>query len=272
MRRSVRHLATTAGIITLTIVGLLVAWKGAVVVSHAPEYILPAPEVVVARLLRDWRDLGVQSLVTLREILAGFTISLIVGVGTAVGVHASRRLHDLVWPVVLFLQITPQIALAPLLVSWLGIGLGLSVTVITLIAFFPIIVNTYAGLESLPPEMEELGRSMRISRLGFAIRFELPHALPNIAVGARIGMTYAVVGAVIAEFLGSSSGLGYVVVTANGDLDAALMMSALVVLALLGLSLYLVVSFVERVMIPWQVSRRQRDGDVQAAMRLGGGM
>jgi NitT/TauT family transport system permease protein len=175
----------------------------------------------------------------------------------AIILSLSPRVAAALWPSILFAQITPKVAIAPLLLVWLGFGPLPKIVIAFLISFFPILANAYAGLQSIDTETEELARSMHASRLRYFLSFKLPHSLPRILSGARIAITFAIVGAIVAEFVGSDAGLGYLVILAARTLDSSLMLCSIVVLAVLGIGFYGVIVLGERLLIPWHVSRRR---------------
>jgi NitT/TauT family transport system permease protein len=160
-------------------------------------------------------------------------------------------------PALIFVQITPQIAIAPILFLWLGLGLLPKVLIAVLISFLPMLINSYVGFRSLDADVLDLARSMHIGRWKLFTHFELPSALPHIFVGAKIAMTYAVVGAVVAEFMSSNAGLGYIIMVANGLLDGALGLASLIVLSVEGLLLYILLSALERLLTPWHIAQRR---------------
>jgi NitT/TauT family transport system permease protein len=139
---------------------------------------------------------------------------------------------------------------------WFGFGLTSKVIIAFLIAFFPIVVNTSAGMRSVPAEMLDLAHSTQASGFTILRKIRFPFALPNIFTGLKIGVTFAVIGAVVGEFVGSGNGLGYVLMTANGRLETSLLFAAIIVLVVMGLVLFLAVSMLERALIPWHVSQR----------------
>jgi NitT/TauT family transport system permease protein len=150
----------------------------------------------------------------------------------------------------------PKIAIAPLFVVWFGFGIFPKVISAFLLGFFPVVVATVMGFKSMETEMIDLARSMRASRLQMFLKFSLPQALPSIFSGLKVSATLAVVGAVVGEFVGSNSGIGYVLQIANGNFDLPLMFAALFVLSMMGVILFAIVDLVEKMMIPWHQSRR----------------
>jgi NitT/TauT family transport system permease protein len=227
---------------------------------NPPEYLLPSPLAVLAAMYENLPDLIFASLVTLLEVLAGFLLATLIGFAVALILHLWTGLAKLAWPVVLLIQLTPQVAFAPLLILWLGIGFASKIAMAASIAFFPVVINTFIGLRSVDESTRELAYAMRVGRIGSLINFEIPTALPEILGGIRIAITYAVVGAVVAEFISSNDGLGHLILVANGALDTSLAIAAIIVLSLMGSLLFLFVFLCERRIAFWHVSQRRQSG------------
>ena len=227
----------------------LALWKLVVIVGDYPPFILPAPEVVGARFVRAWTE-GVMTphaVTTLSEILLGFgagaSIALLVGYLLA----RSRLAERLLSPYLVAAQATPILALAPLIALWFGSGLTGKVLICALIVFFPVAVSTMVGIRSVDRNLLELGRSLRATRWQVVTKLEVPAALPQILGGMRVGVTLAVVGAIVGEWAGGDQGLGVLINLARGSLfDIPLMFATLLTIALIGVALYLVVLLIER--------------------------
>ena len=239
------------------IVGLLVLWQVFVVVFNIAPYLLPKPTDVLVTLIQDLPDLISQSVITVEEIVLGFALSVIVGIPLAVGIVTWRAFEKSIYPLLVASQTVPKVAIAPLFLVWFGFGQAPKVLIAFLIAFFPIVIDTAVGLRSVPTEMTDLAHSMGASPLALFWKIRFPYALPNIFGGLKVGITLAVIGAIVGEFVGSDSGLGYVLVIANGRLDTALLFAAILVLVLIGIITFLIVDGAERVAIPWHVSKRK---------------
>jgi NitT/TauT family transport system permease protein len=234
----------------------LAIWQLAIVVFSIHSYLLPSPGAVYDTLTGQWRYLATESVPTIEEVLLGFAAATVVGIAIAVAIVTWRPFEKAVYPLLVASQEVPQIAFAPLLLVWFGFGLTSKVIIAFLIAFFPVVVNTAAGLRSVPTEMLDLAHSTRASEFTILRKIRFPFALPHIFTGLKIGVTFAVIGAVVGEFVGSGDGLGYVLMTANGRLDTATLFAAIGVLVVMGLVLFLAVSLLERLFIPWHVSQR----------------
>jgi len=240
-----RRLAEIAALLA----AFLVAWKVVVVVTGYPEFVLPAPEAVAARFVSAWADgtLEVHTAQTLTEVLAGFavgaTLGIVIGYVLAQSVAAERLLS----PYFVAAQATPILALAPLIALWFGSGLVSKVIICALIVFFPVAVATMVGVRSVDRRLIEMARGYRATPWQLMRDVRIPAALPAIFGGLRVGVTLAVVGAIVAEWAGGERGLGVLINLARGSLfDIPLLFSTLLVIALLGVVLYGLVALVER--------------------------
>ncbi|MES2989888.1 MAG: ABC transporter permease [Pseudomonadota bacterium] len=240
---------------------LLVMWDLAVRLFKIPPYLVPPPLAVVKQLGAEWQMLLSQALPTLYATLGGFAASALIGVPIAMWIAHSRTVESFVYPLLVFSQSVPKVAVAPLFVVWFGFGIVPKVIAAFLLGFFPVVVSTVQGFKSIEPEVIDLARSMGAGPFKVFMKFRLPQALPSIFSGLKVSITLAVVGAVVGEFVGSNSGIGFVLQRATGTFDLPLMFAALVVLSTLGVLLFLVVELVERWLMPWHASQRH---DMQA--------
>ncbi len=227
----------------------LALWKVVVLVSGFPPFILPPPEAVAASLVRAWTDgtMAPHAAATLEEVALGFLVgsSLAVVIGYALG--RSTLVARLISPYIVAAQATPILALAPVIALWFGPGLVGKVVICALIVFFPVAVSTMVGIRSVDARLLELGRSLRATRRQVLLTLEIPAALPSIFGGLRIGVTLAVVGAIVGEWAGADRGLGVLVNLARGSLfDTPLMFATLTTIAVIGVALYILVVLVER--------------------------
>ena len=230
----------------------VIGWKLVVVIGGYPTFILPPPETVAARLAQAWVDgtMTPHVLATLSEIGWGFLVGA--GLAVVIGYFLARSplAARLFSPYLVAAQATPILALAPLLVLWLGTGLAAKVVICALIVFFPVAVSTMVGIRSVDSRLLELGRSLRATRWQVFRHLELPAALPQILGGMRVGVTLAVIGAIVGEWAGADRGLGVLINLARGSLfDIPLMFATLVTIAAIGVVLYLAVVLVERALV-----------------------
>ncbi|HEY2917297.1 MAG TPA: ABC transporter permease [Candidatus Limnocylindrales bacterium] len=227
----------------------LVAWKLVVVVGGYPVFILPPPETVLTRFVGAWADgtLERHTAATLVEIALGFAIGAVLAIVVGYLLARSRLAERLLSPYLVAAQATPILALAPVLVLWFGPGLAARVVICALIVFFPIAVATMVGIRAVDADLLELGRSLRARPGQVLTTLEVPAALPSIFGGLRVGVTLAVVGAIVGEWAGADQGLGVLVNLARGSLfDIPLLFATLLTIALVGVVLYLAVLAIER--------------------------
>jgi NitT/TauT family transport system permease protein len=227
----------------------LVAWRRAY-----PPFVLPSPESVGRRFLDVAADgtLWAHTRVTLLEILGGLALGLSVATVLGYVLARSRSLEQLLFPYLVASQALPIVALAPLLVIWLGTGRLSKVVVCALTLFFPVLVNTIVGIRSVEPGLRDLMRSLEATRWQTFTMLELPAALPVFLSGLKIGLTLSVIGAVVGEFVAADRGLGFLVNLARGLFDTPLMFVALIMLMAIALAFYLLMSVLERTLLAWQ--------------------
>jgi len=239
--------------VVLPVVGALVVfvllWKLVVVVGAYPPFILPPPETVLERFVGAWLDgtIAPHLAVTLVEIALGLVAGAGLGLVAGYALGRSRLVERIASPYLVAAQATPILALAPLIALWFGPGLVSKVVICSLIVFFPVAVATMVGIRSVDARLLELGRALRATPRQVLWTLEVPAALPSILGGLRVGVTLAVVGAIVGEWAGAERGLGVLVNLARGSLfDIPLMFATLLTIALVGIALYLVVVVVER--------------------------
>ena len=243
----------------LAVVVTIALWAALVQTFAIPDYLLPAPQVVAARMAKDWFTLWRNGIYTLLSVLTGFAASIAIGVPIAFAIVLSRGMERITMPFLVMSQTIPKVAIAPILVVWLGFGILPKIAIVFLISFFPIVVSTVVGLKSVETDMIDLVRSMGGNTAKIMLRVRAPSALPQMFAGFKIAVCLAVVGAIVGEFVGSDRGLGYLLLTSTGTLDGPLIWAALIVLIAMGMTLFAIVSFIERLAIPWHVSVRLDD-------------
>jgi len=236
---------------TLFLLGLLLLWELAVHVLDIQDFLLPSPSAIAARIVEIPERLAAHAWVTLREVLIGFGLALAIGVAIAVVIAHSRALSRTLYPVLVVTQVVPTIAIAPVLTIWLGPTDAARLLVVFLIAFFPIVVNTTAGMLRVDEELIDLIRGLNASRWKIFTKIRMPNALPFLFTGMRISITLAVIGAVVAEFVVSERGLGYLVFSATTNLDTVLVFTAVTLLAAMGIVLFRLVLLAQRLALPW---------------------
>jgi NitT/TauT family transport system permease protein len=242
----------------LFLIFIVVAWDLAIRVFRIPPYQIPAPADVVVVLWQDWPELMRQAWPTTYATVCGFLLSAVFGIPVAMLIAGSKTVESYVYPLLVFSQSVPKIAIAPLFVVWFGFGIVPKVISAFLLGFFPVVVSAVQGFKSVDPDMVDLARAMQGSRFHVFCAVNLPHAMPAIFSGLKVSVTLAVVGAVVGEFVGSNSGIGYVLQRSIGTFDLPTMFAALVILALLGVVLFWIVDRIEHFVIPWHVSQREQ--------------
>jgi NitT/TauT family transport system permease protein len=235
---------------------LVAGWDLAIRVFNIPPYQVPSPWDVMVTLQTEWQMLLIQAWPTTQATLWGFALSALFGIPVAMLIAGSKTVEDYVYPLLVFSQSIPKIAIAPLFVVWFGFGLLPKVLSAFLLGFFPVVVSAVQGFKSVDPDMFDLVRALQANRLQIFRIVSLPHALPSIFAGLKVSITLAVVGAVVGEFVGANSGIGFVLQRSIGNFELPLMFAALVVLALIGVVLFWLIDVVERLMIPWHASQR----------------
>ncbi len=235
-------------------VAVIILWELAVVALDIPSYVLPSPVVVGERMVTMLPSLWDASLVTGGEVLAGFAIAAVVSIPLAYLIASVRWVETTFYPLIVVLQTVPKIAVAPLFIVWFGFGPLPKILLTFLLCFFPILVDTLTGFKTLDRRLLYITKSMGASRLQTFGWIRLPAALPFIFSGLKVAIVLAVTGAIVAEFVGSNAGLGYLLLRASANLDTALIFAVLVVLSLLGLIFASLVEVAERFVAPWSRS------------------
>lgn len=243
----------------LLLAALIGAWELYVDLHPASfSLVLPPPHQVASALYTQRALLWSSFLVTAREVLLGILVAAAAGLLLAIAIHFSQTFRRAAYPLVIASQAVPIVAIAPILLFWLGFGLAPKLVVVALVSFFSIVVNTLAGLESVDPDLLKLMRTFDASRLRTFRHVELPSALPGVFTGAKIAVAVSVIGAVFAEYTGSNSGLGYVILVSEPQLLVARGVAAVVILSLFAIALFSLLALAERLALPW--AYRPREG------------
>jgi NitT/TauT family transport system permease protein len=241
-------------------VALLLACFGAWWVIAAAElvepYLVPSPGATFDVLTGKTAYLWEHTWVTTYETLLGFVIAVGIGVLAAVVMVYSSTVERTLYPILLFAQVVPKIAIAPLFVVWLGFGITPKILIAVLIAFFPVVISMVTGLKAVDPEMLQLSATMGASPWQTFVKIRFPASLPHLFSGLKVAVTLAVTGAVVGEFVGANEGLGYVILQANGNLDTPMLFAGLLVMSLIGVVLFVLVEIAEKLLLPWHASRR----------------
>jgi len=230
---------------------LVLAWHFYVAWFRVPLAVLPSPLQVLDAIRANLPILLQEGWITCLESLLGFLLAFALGVPIAVAVSSSRTLSAMFYPILIATQSLPKVALAPLVLVWLGLGIESKLAIAWLVAFFPIVVDTATGLRSTPAEYLDLATSVRANAWQTFYKIRFPAALPFVISGSKVAITLAVIGAVIGEFVGSTEGLGNLLLVANSQINTPLAFAALVGLSILGIGLYGAVVLVEIALAPW---------------------
>ena len=240
------------------VVCLLGLWEGLVRLFGVPEWLLPTPSAIGVELCDSATLLWGHTLVTLEEVLVGFALALWVGIFLAIGIAYSRLLERSIYPFVIASQTIPIIAIAPLLLIWLGYGLSPKVIVVALIAFFPIVVNMVDGLKAVDADMVNMMRTLGASRWQIFAKLQVPSSLPFLFSGTKIAIAVSVIGAVIGEWVGARAGLGYLMTVSVPYFLTARVFAAIFILSAMGIALFVAVALLERLLLPWYHTERRR--------------
>lgn len=241
---------------TVISIAILVFWQIIVVVLKIPEAILPTPTRIFDVMVERYDLLLQHTWPTALQCIYGFLLAVVVGVGLGIMIAFSRLFRTGVYPLVIAFQVVPKVALAPLFIVWFGLGTTSRVLLAFVIAFFPMVVNTFAGIQSTDPVMIRMARSFSASRWTIFSKIEFPTALPYIFSGLKIGITFAVIGIIVAEFVTAQEGLGYLIVFSEGNVDTPMLMAAIFVLSVVGVILYALIVLLEKLVIRWDVGQK----------------
>jgi len=238
----------------LFLIAVVIVWQLYVDLFKVPTFILPTPWKVGAALAENFWLLMDNTYITMYETILGFVMGAVVAIASAVAIVHSNLLRTTLLPAMVAFQAVPKVAVAPILAVWFGIGLESKIVMSLLIAYFPIVVNTAAGLEFVHPDLLDLVRSMKATQWQIFLKIRLPHSLPLMLEGFKIAMPLAVVGAIIGEFVSAENGLGVVLLISTHLLNMPLFFAALIVVTVISILLYVVVLVMERGLIRWRPS------------------
>jgi NitT/TauT family transport system permease protein len=238
----------------------LAFWELAVWAFDIKPVILPAPSRIALSL---WGLIKIGTLpkhfgVTLYETLVGFVIGSITGIVFGTAISLSRTINRILYPYIVILQVIPKVAIAPLLVIWFGFGVESKIVMAVLISFFPLVVNTIAGLQNIESEYLDLMTALTASRFQSFRYVRFPSALPYIFAGLEAGIVLSIIGAIVGEFVGSGVGLGYLIMLNNANLNVPGVFAVLVVLAVLGVVSHAAIGFARRKIVFWSAAEQDR--------------
>ena len=228
---------------------LLLVWQISVPLAGLSEFVLPTPWIIIKRIGTDYALLLHHAYVTVLEVVLGFGAAVLAGIPTALAIFYSRVFEKAVYPLLVALQTIPKVVLAPLLVLYLGYDWAPKIFLAFLIAFFPIVISTVVGLQALDKSMVNLVRSMGANEAQTFFKLRIPAALPNIFGGFKVGISLAVIGAVIGEYVAAERGLGYLQLQATSQFDTSLSFAAVVVISGVGVLLFSIIGYFERKLV-----------------------
>lgn len=240
----------------LGLIGALGLWWLATIVFSIEPYLLPSPGDVISKFFEQPAYLLTETGVSFLETIEGFVLAIVVGVPIAIVIVRSAVLERLVYPLLLMVNAIPKIAVAPLLVVWMGFGQFPKVVMVLLMCFFPIVISTAQGMKSTPVELVELLRSLNASRAQEFFKLRLRYAMPQIFTGLKVAISLAVIGSVIAEFVGATQGLGYVIQQSGASADTTLAFAAITLLSIMSIVLFYGLVLLEHLLLPWAEEAR----------------
>lgn len=235
----------------VVVAGIGALWSAADGLFQIPRFLLPSPGDVWSAAVDNAGLLASQTLATLRIILIGFFVSVVVGIPLAYCIVTSPRAERTVYPIVVALQFFPKTIIAPLLIVWFGIGVLPKSILVMLMSFFPILVDSASGFRAIDPRVYHVSASMGATPWQTFWRVQLPSALPMIATGMKTSMIYAVIAAIVAEYVGSNDGIGYLILTSSARMDLDLVFAGIIAASLLGVALSTAMALAERLLLPW---------------------
>lgn len=233
-------------------------WQLAVVIFNVREFILPSPLSALEHLLLPQPDANYNWLVhisaTIYAVLASFAATSILGIAIAITMAWSRLINDMMLPLFIFINSLPIIAIAPIILLWFGYGILTNVLIAFLVSFFPVVINTAAGLNEVEEDMLDLVGYLHASKWQVFTKIRFPNSLPYIFTGLKICSTMCVVGAIVGEFIASDRGLGYIIINSQFTMDTPPIFASLILVSLIGFVLFGLVSVFEKILMPWQRS------------------
>jgi NitT/TauT family transport system permease protein len=235
----------------LVIIGMFVVWEAAVQAFNVPTFVLPAPSDIAASMVKWWRPLVDNSWQTLMTTLIGFGFAIVFGLLLGIAIGSSTLLYHGLYPLLIGFNSIPKVAVVPILVIWFGIGTVPAVITAFLISFFPIVVNVATGIATVEPELRDVLRALGARHVDIIKKVGLPRAMPYFFASLKVSITLAFVGSVVAETVASNRGIGNMMMIASASFNVPLVFAGLFILAGLGITLYLIFSFIERRVTGW---------------------
>jgi NitT/TauT family transport system permease protein len=241
---------------TIALVVIFGAWEALVRVFEIRSYLLPSPSAVALETIDSFPVLLENTWITLFESMAGFAVATVVGIALAILLVYVPLLRGVVMPYLVAFNVVPKVAFAPLLIIWLGLGIESKIALSFMIAFFPIVVNTATGLYEVEPNLINLTRLMKAKKRQQFLKIRIPHSLPAMFDGFKIALPLAIIGAIVAEFVASREGLGYLIVAAGVQTNTVLVFAAIFMIVAFSLILFALLSRLEQRVLRWRPSAR----------------
>jgi NitT/TauT family transport system permease protein len=245
----------------LVILGFFLAWEFIVRFFHISEFMLPPPSSALSHLFFEQPDAdyhwSINIYTTLYEFIIAFAVTSVLGIAIGILIVWSRHAEKILMPAFVFINSLPIIAVAPILLLWMGYGVTTNILLAFLLSFFPVVINTISGLEAIEDELLNLIRYLHASKFHIFVKIRIPNSLPYIFAGLKICATMSVVGAIVGEFIASEHGLGHIIVNSQYAMDTPPIFSSLILISLFGGGLYLLVSLLEWVCMPWTRARER---------------
>ena len=242
----------------ILVLGMLVVWEILGRQGIVQNYVAPQPTVVLQAITSNLPTFAENTWMTVKEVLYGSVIGFGIGFLLGVGIAYSRLLEETLYPIIIASQTLPHIALAPILVVWLGFGMGPKLAIVALVTFFPVTVATADGLRSVDPELLRFVRSLGATEWQMFSKIRLPSSLPGIFTGVKVSATYAVIAAIIGEWVGAHLGLGAMMLRANHMMYMDVVFGTVFIMSALGIVMFLTAILLERLIIPWHAARTKR--------------
>ena len=244
-----RHLERWSSL--LLVVALVIVWEAGVRFFEVPRFLLPTPSEIVRLAIDEWSLIQMHSIATIWAILSGYAAAVAFALAISALMIRFPLIERLIMPIFVGLQSVPKIAIAPLILVWVGAGIGSKILVVMMITFFPIVINTMAGFKEVDRGLADVFRSVAATERQMLLKLRLPYAMPFIFAGLRIGTTLAVLGAIVAEWLAASNGLGYLVLSGSFNFNTARSFAAIIALAIIGTTFFNLMSWFEQ-RISWR--------------------
>lgn len=231
---------------TLLIVALVILWEGCVRIFEIPQFLLPLPSDIAKLMINEWPLIQMHALSTIWAIATGYVAAVVFALAVSAVMIRFPSVERLIMPIFVGLQSVPKVAIAPLILVWVGAGIGSKILVVVSIAFFPIVINAMTGFKEVEAGLASVFRSVDANERQMLFKLRLPFAVPYIFAGLRIATTLAVLGAIVAEWLAASNGLGYLVLSGSFNFNTARSFAAIIVLSVIGTLFFNLMSWIER--------------------------